>query len=79
MTDFTSRMEDANPGWFVIYEPKNREIIALPRFGAPPMTMVRSNDPGEVVRGMRRIEDLARMTLGLTPDDINARKAKRDG
>lgn len=54
-------MEETNPGWFVLYDPVNQEIIALPRFDAPAMTIVRDRDPAQVIRKMRRIEKLMRV------------------
>lgn len=56
--ELARRIEEANPWWFVLYEPVNREIIALPRFKAPPMTVIRNTDPSRVVQDIRRIEEL---------------------
>jgi hypothetical protein len=61
MADLSHRMEEANPGWFVLYDAANQEIIALPRFDAPATTIIRDRDPAQVVRKMRRIEELTRV------------------
>ena len=54
------RIEQENPGWIVIFGVFTKQFVCIPRFPAPPGTMVVAQYPDAVLPRMREVENLLR-------------------
>ncbi len=52
------QIERENPGWIVIFGVFTRQFVCIPRFPAPPGTMVVAQYPDAVSPRMREVERL---------------------
>ncbi len=54
-----ARIQQANPGWLLIWGTHSRRYFAFPLFGAARGTILTASDPDRLLTGMRRAEAAA--------------------
>ena len=64
-----ARIQQANPGWLLIWGTHSRRYFAFPLFGAPRGTIVTASAPDRLLTRMRRAE-----TAAAHPDMSPARR-----
>jgi hypothetical protein len=50
------KIEEANPGWIIVFGVFSRQFVCFPRFPVPKGTMVVARDPVKALERMRAIE-----------------------